>query len=98
VVIAIIAMLVTLLVQAAREESRRIQCTNNLRQLGLASVNLESAIGHFPSGSWRPTAREVSDPDDQLSQSSGSARLSKTFNFSLEASITHITRLRHPKR
>ena len=52
VVIAVIAVLIGLLlpaVQAARETSRRLQCMNNLRQLGVATLNYEEAHARLPS-------------------------------------------------
>jgi len=53
VMIGLVGALVALLlpaVQAARESSRRSACQNNLRQLAVATLNFETARGHFPPG------------------------------------------------
>jgi prepilin-type N-terminal cleavage/methylation domain-containing protein len=62
VVIAIIGVLVALLlpaVQAAREASRRSQCSNNIRQIALAIANFESANRFLPPGG--PTCVDTPD-------------------------------------
>jgi prepilin-type N-terminal cleavage/methylation domain-containing protein len=73
VVIAIIGVLVALLlpaVQAARESARRSQCVNNLKQVGVALLNLESTFGYMPQAAgYFP-----GDDEGQLSEPTGTTQ------------------------
>ena len=54
-VLAVIAILLSIVlpaVQSARESARRVQCQNNLRQIGLALLNFESVHKAFPASGW----------------------------------------------
>ena len=96
VVIAIIGILVGLLlpaVQAAREAARRISCTNNLKQMGLALHNYHDTYGKFPpagyyrknatGGSWSIQARLL----PQLEQANLQHLIDWNFDYTVQGTV-----------
>jgi prepilin-type N-terminal cleavage/methylation domain-containing protein len=104
VVIAIFAILVGLLlpaIQSARESARRIQCSNNLRQMGIAVHNYLSAHRRVPPAfcvsrwqvhredgeSWSVHARLL--PFLEQSNAAKQVRLDVDWHFQVDSGVTH---------
>jgi prepilin-type N-terminal cleavage/methylation domain-containing protein/prepilin-type processing-associated H-X9-DG protein len=86
VVIAIIGVLIALLlpaVQSAREAARRMQCTNNLKQIGLALHNYHDTRGAFPPNRYTFNGNYSFSALSQLLPHMEQNQLYSALNFSL---------------
>lgn len=86
VVIAIIGVLVALLlpaVQSAREAARQSQCTNNMKQIGVALLNLESTFGYMPQTAGYFPGKDNAQISDARGNPIFEAQLSKSGPASL---------------
>lgn len=86
VVIAIIAVLIALLlpaVQSAREAARRIQCTNNLKQLGLAMHGYHDINNCLPGVAVTSTVGPVSGPYMAVLPFMEQSNLASAYNFNV---------------
>jgi prepilin-type N-terminal cleavage/methylation domain-containing protein/prepilin-type processing-associated H-X9-DG protein len=96
VVIAIIAILIGLLlpaVQKVREAAARMKCSNNLKQVGLALHNYESAYGYFPSYGFDFATAPTPNPYGPLK--TGHALQTLILPYIEQANLVNIARLDH---
>jgi prepilin-type N-terminal cleavage/methylation domain-containing protein/prepilin-type processing-associated H-X9-DG protein len=100
VVIAIIGILIALLlpaIQAAREAARRSQCSNNLKQIGLALLNYHDSKRHFPEGySAAVKYTDTDDDDAPIDTSAGWAWSTEILPYCEEQSLYSSLRLDLP--